>query len=267
MISRMKRDFIRETGESANADLPVPGLARGLAVIEHLAARPRGCAQKELVQALHIPAAGAMRIVSQLEAAGYVTRAADRTYRLTGRLFGKLRTAFADADVIEAALPEMRRLAEETGETAVLGVLCEGGVTVLDSVPGGEPFHLAVDAGHRVALHASAPGKAMLAALPEDEREKLVATCPFDAHTARTVTSATALAAQLARARRTGWALDEQEDYEGVCCAAAPVRGRSGRAVAVVWTCGPAVRLRKTELRAVAVRVAEAARRISQALA
>lgn len=263
----MKEDFIGENEAAARSEVTVPGLARGLAVIEHLAAHPCGCTQKEISEALDIPAAGTLRIVSQLEADGYVSRSAARVYRLTGRLFSRLRAAFADADVLEHALPELRRLAEETGETAVVGALSDGEIVVLDSVAGAEPFRLAVDAGHRVALHASAPGKALLAAMDGDECAKLLDGCPFDAHTARTLVSRTALAAQLARVRRTGWALDEQEDYEGVCCAAAAVLGRTGRAVAAVWIAGPSVRLKKDALRAAAVRVAEAARRISDGLA
>ena len=263
----MKNDFISENKGRACPEVAVPGLARGLAVIEHLATHPCGCTQKELSEALDIPAAGALRIVAQLEADGYVSRSSGRVYRLTGRLFSRLRTAFAGVDVLEHALPELRRLAEETGETAVLGVLSDGEIVVLDSVAGSEPFHLAVDAGHRVALHASAPGKALLAALPEDEGRKLMDGCPFDAHTSRTVVSRTALAGQLVRVRRAGWALDEQEDYEGVCCAAAAVFGRTGRAVAAVWIAGPSVRLKRDALRAAARRVAGAAQRISGALA
>jgi len=246
----------------------VPGLARGLAVIEHLAAHPGGRTQKEIAEALGLPTVGVMRIALQLEADGYVRRdAAKRTYRLTGRLFQALRKAYADGDLVESALPFLRTLSDATGETAVLGVLSEGAVTVVDSVPGRRAFCLAVATGHRAALHASAPGKAILAALPPDECGRLLAETSFEARTPRTLRSRKALVAALDRVRREGCAFDLEEDFAGVRCVAAPVFGRTGRVAAAVWIAGPSARLDEKALARAAQRVTAAARGISENLA
>jgi IclR family pca regulon transcriptional regulator len=77
-------------------------------------------------------------------------------------------------------------------------------------------------------------GRVLLAGLPAEELEKYFASVALESLTARTLTSVSALRAEVAKVRSQGWALVNQELEEGLRALAAPVRDRTGRVVAAV---------------------------------
>ena len=64
---------------------------------------------------------------------------------------------------------------------------------------------------------------------------------------------------ELAKVRRNGYAVDDQEFEEGLKCIGAPVRDRNGSAVAALSVAGPAVRLRAERMPELVKAVQEAA--------
>ena len=139
----------------------VPGLARGLEVLEYLAQYPQGKTQKEIAEAVGLPAASASRITLLLEAAGYLWRDPDtKAFRHSMKMLMVGQRALFDADVIGFALPYMRAIRDEFNDTVVLGVLHETEVVAIENAPGRNLFRYSLDPGHRSELHTSAPGKA-----------------------------------------------------------------------------------------------------------
>jgi IclR family acetate operon transcriptional repressor len=91
--------------------------------------------------------------------------------------------------------------------------------------------------GLRVPLHCTALGKVFLAfgaALPEGRLER---------RTDQTLTTRSALEADLAEVRRRGWAVADSELEPGLVALAAPVFGADGGCVAAISVSGPSVRL------------------------
>ena len=82
----------------------------------------------------------------------------------------------------------MRALREDTLETVLLGTLSGAEGIVIEQISGKHPFRFVVDVGVRFALHTAAPGKAMLATLPQAEAEAIIAQMPFTRFNARTIT-------------------------------------------------------------------------------
>lgn len=94
----------------------VPGLARGLEVLEYLARYPQGKTQKEIAEAVGLPAASASRITLLLEAAGYLWRDPDtKAFRHSMKMLMVGQRALFDADVIGLALPYMRAIRDRNG--------------------------------------------------------------------------------------------------------------------------------------------------------
>jgi DNA-binding IclR family transcriptional regulator len=130
----------------------------------------------------------------------------------------------------------------------LIGTLAGGEFIVLDQVLGSHPFKFSVDAGTRLPLHTAAPAKALLAWLPEAEREALIARIEFQRFTTTTITSASGYKRELKEVRKQGYATDRSEQLSGIHCVAAPVFGRHGYPVGAVWTTGPADRIPASDL-------------------
>src|SRR5258706_7319815 len=170
---------------------------------------------------------------------------------ITGpELFRLARLSDPRSAVIQAASGPLRRLRDQSGEAALLGIVT--GRTEMDIVAQlNAPHHLGVVGwvGADVPLHASAAGKLLLAELSPAELEAWIGETRPERLASRTLTGAR-LCSEVARVRRRGWAqiVDELED--GLVSLAAPVRDRAGTLVAMVGVSGPGTRLNPARRRA-----------------
>ena len=161
-------------------------------------------------------------------------------YRLGPAVMALGKQAASRGNLRLAARPLLKRLADETGETATLEVHVEDTMLILDEVKGGHRVAAGGNVGTRWALHATSTGKALiafsdngLARLPE----RLV---PLTAHT---ITDRTRFAAQLDEVRRRGFAETVDELEDGFTGVGTVVRGSSGDILAAMSICGPSQRL------------------------
>lgn len=137
----------------------------------------------------------------------------------------------------------MRRIEQSLGYTIGLGALQSGkgdGI-VLAAVDGtsGFSFHLEVD--FEFPLHTGAPGKAMLAYLPEDEQRLYFEQMDFRKFTSSTITDRKDFEAELESVREKGYGIDVSEQIEGCHCVGVPVFDDQHRVVAGLWTTSPSV--------------------------
>jgi len=121
---------------------------------------------------------------------------------------------------------------------------------VLHSVGGPDRFCFSIENGFVFPLHTSAPGKAFIAALPEDRCQALLERMVFPRFTPRTITSRAAFDRELNRIRKAGLATDLSEETVGCHCGGVAVRDAKGRPVAALWVTGMAKRLPPAKLRA-----------------
>lgn len=222
----------------------IPNLDRALAMIEQLSDRPAGLNVSELSVALGIPKNSAFRIAVTMESRGFLEREEKtKRYRLTHRLLMLGAVAATDSSLFERSGDVMRRLRDETQETALLGTLTATGGVVLDQAMGTHPFKFAVDAGTRFMLHTAAPGKAMLAALPEPERRQRVAAMEFPRFTAATIVGVELFMEHLEAVAKRRYAFDLGEEHEGQTCVGAAILGATGSPIAALWITAPSARI------------------------
>ncbi len=242
----------------------VPALARGLGILEFLAAKPEGGTVTDIVGALKLPKPSVFRMLATLAELGYVQKTGgEANYRLSRKLL-TLGYAAVDAQgLVEKSLDILRQLRDLTRETALIAVLAGHEGVVLEQAPSPQAVKVLVQVGHRFPLHTAAPGKAILAFLPAAEREALLDSLNYRKFTERTLTSRQALAAELAEIRRAGVAYDRGEELDDLRCVGAPVLDAQGYPLAAVWVSGPASRLREAELAEMALLVARQAQILS----
>lgn len=243
----------------------VPILERTLGLLEYLSQRPAGVALSEMARELKIPKNTIYRMLNTLCARGYVSRnEAELTYRLTRKLATLVYSSAQDGSLIEKALGPMRALRDQVTETVVISILDGGEGIVLEQVPGLHPFRFVCDPGTRQPLHASASTKAILAALPKEEREAHVADMTFARCTENTITGADAFRKELDETQARGYGIDRAEALHGVHCVAAPVLDRQRHPVAAITVTGPDERLRTEDFAQVGEWVKACAQRVSE---
>ncbi len=221
-----------------------PALQRGLALLQELATRPNGASQSELAVLLKLPQTAVHRIAAALEHLGYVQKhAPTRTLRVTQKLLLLGQPHSGSRSLIEACIPALRDIARLTGETTQLCVLAEAQCVILEQIPSRHPFKYVVDLGSRAPTQCCAPGKAMLAFLPEPELSEAIGLLHFHPHTRNSLLSPEDLAQELKTVRELGYALDRGEHFEGIHCIAAPLLDAHGHPFAAITIAGPSSRI------------------------
>jgi DNA-binding IclR family transcriptional regulator len=192
----------------------------------------------------------------------------EATLRFT--LSRKLATVAYDSaqerTLLENSLDVMRRLRDATRETVVISILDSGQGLVLEQVQSLHPFRFVCDPGTRQVVYASASTKAILALLPERERQAALAGVTFQRLTAKTLTGRRRFADALAQVQRDGYAVDRGEAFDGVHCVAAPILNHQGFPVAALTITGPADRIPAADFARLGQLVQQHAREISRRL-
>ncbi|MEO3787504.1 IclR family transcriptional regulator [Actinocorallia sp. B10E7] len=159
-------------------------------------------------------------------------------YRLGPAAVALGASALSRFETRTAALPVLRRLRDETGETSTLSGLVGEERVYLTQFESPYEVKMTVEVGRRFPLHAGSSGKAILAFLPEDRRESLLSR-PLLSFTERTVTDTGALRAELAEIARDGVAVSAGERQSDAGSVAAPLFGPDGEPHGSISVCGP----------------------------
>ena len=167
--------------------------------------------------------ATASRLIRQLEAEGLLARDADHRVRIGVRLWELASRAAPTRGLREAALPFLEDLHAVVGHHAQLAILDGTDVLFVERLSAPDAVINYSRVAGRLPLHASSSGLVLLANAPGDLRERVLSG-PLPAYTDKTITSRTALDAELATISSRGWAVDDGEFEDFVNCVAVPIR-------------------------------------------
>jgi IclR family acetate operon transcriptional repressor len=233
---------------------------RALAVLSlFIDATVDGLTLTEVAGSADLRPSTAHRLLRALVRAGYLEQdATTERYRLgtTSALLGR---AAGSALGLDLARPVLERLAAATGESVSIGVLDGADVVILLAVDSAQPLRMERSAGARVAAHASAIGKAILAFDPHGSSAAVRSLGDLASFTPSTLSRADDLVAHLEQIRADGLASNREERYPGAAAVAAPILDRRGHARAAVGVQLPAVRFDGPHADLVALQVREAA--------
>lgn len=226
-------ESIDATGEAAAQRDLVGSLARGLEVMEILAAHPAGLTLTEMAQMAGLTRAGARRFLLTLAASGYAVQEG-RTFRLSPRLISVARNWLSGSSLWSFAEPFMRGVSQTFNESCSAAVLADEDVVYVARVAGRRILSVALHVGTRLPAYCTSMGRVLLSDLPPKELDVFLTRATIRANTPRTVTGRTRLAALIAQAGRDGYAIVDEELEIGLRSIAVPVRDRSGRIVAAI---------------------------------
>jgi DNA-binding IclR family transcriptional regulator len=145
------------------------------------------------------------------------------------------------------AEPEIRRLADQTGELANLMTEQHDRGVYLSCSKGSQAVDISIHAGLHTPLHSTALGKSILAHLPESRIEEVIRRQGLSAETPNTITDRTELLEELNDVQEQGFALDDEEFFTGLRCVGAPIRTESREVLGAVSVSAPRNRMRDRE--------------------
>jgi IclR family acetate operon transcriptional repressor len=248
----------------------VQSLGRAIDLIEMVAARGKdGARLTDLARELGMSKAAVYALLQTLLARGFlsdIAEGANRRYRLGLALarFGEM--AVANISLADVAMPELRKLTADLGMTSRLAILDEGYAVVVGRVdaPGSIRFDAAL--GRREMPHCSAVGKAMLSALPREEAQRILERSPLSKRTPRTITAVPLLMQELAVSLERGYAVDDEEDHDGIACIGSCIFDRAGGIAGAISVTGLKPRDWGSRLPELGARVRQSARSVSRQL-
>jgi IclR family transcriptional regulator, blcABC operon repressor len=219
-----------------SVDSPAPAVTRAVALLEELARSGSPLALTELARRLDLAKSTVLNLCVALEGGGMVRRT-DSRWALGYKVVELGQGFLAGTDLVA----EFRRLTDglPTGhqETVLLAVLDGPDVLYLARHDGTQPVRLASDVGRRLPAVVTALGKAMLASLPEDQLEaRLGLVDEMPVLTPRSHRTVESLRADLTATRARGYAVDDEQNTEGVTCLGVAVPGMSDPPTAVSTT-------------------------------
>ncbi len=222
----------------------VRSITRAMTVLRVLSESTDGLTLTETAAQAGLAASTAHRILTTLESERFVRFDGATGCWNVGVAAFTAGAAFARTrDVIVMARPYMRRLMEQTGETANVFFESGGEVVCMAQVESRHSMRALTRVGGRVKMHWSGAGKAILAHLRDEQVSRIVADHGLPRSTARTLTDPAALTAALAETRRAGVAIDDEEHAEGLRCVAGAVLDELGAPVAAISVSGPKTRI------------------------
>lgn len=244
----------------------VQSVDRAICILETLAGQPRGLSLSELGGLVGLHASTAYRLLATLHSHNLVSQnPKTKVYCLGSALIRIGELARTQNDIVSVATDLMNSMAEQTGELVNLAILEHHQAVYLAQVQGNPrtAVSLFTQIGAHVPLYCTGVGKAMLAGLP-DEVLKEIVNNGLVQMTHNTITDEKALRAELMLTRERDYAIDHEENADGVCCVASAIWSATDEIAGAISISGPVARVNSSNFESLARLVCENAAKVSQ---
>lgn len=238
-----RTDGVPRSGTQAN---PAPTLSGGTTTADRVAdilfafvSGPASLGVSEVARDLGVSKAVVHRIFQSLLSRKFLQiDSKTRAYRLGPSAAALGARALRDLDMRRAAQPILESLRDKTGETTTLTELVGDSRVYLDQFESRQSIRMTVELGRPHALHAGGSGKSILAFLPPQRQDELIAR-GLDQVTSATITNPADLRIELVEVARNGFAVSLGERQHDAGSVAAPVFGSAGQVIGSISVCGP----------------------------
>jgi IclR family KDG regulon transcriptional repressor len=251
-------------GESTNI---IKSVEKAFHIIELMAQEKRFIGVTEISKKLNINKSTVHAILNTLIKKGYFEQEPETGKYKLGIAFAVIANSALDSiDIRNKAKPIIRKLSEQVNETVHMVILRQGRVVYIEKQESLQSMRIHTEIGKSQPCHCTGVGKVMLAWMDPEDRRKIVLEHGLAKKTVNTITDEKILQKHLEEIRQKGYAIDDEENEEGLRCVAAPIRDYSGKVIAAISIAGPTTRLTMDNMENMAELVVKAALEISKEL-
>jgi DNA-binding IclR family transcriptional regulator len=241
-----------------------PSVKKAFAILNAISTSKEGLGVSELAKKLKMAKSTVHGMTSALEELGAVMRdPLTKKYKLGFTLLEIGRSAYSQIDLKTAARPVTEELMEKTRTSVFLGILNWDHVTILDIVEARQDLNITAPVGSNIPLFAGAVGKVFLAAMEEEEANKIIRSKGLPRFTENSIVDAELYYKELQQVRKKGYAVDDEEYILGVRAVAAPLTGL-GQLKSAIWAVGFKASLDDIKVKILAGETHKAAKTISR---
>jgi IclR family transcriptional regulator, KDG regulon repressor len=206
-------------------------------------------------------------LVATLRVNNYLDQnSANRKYRLGLKLAERASILLEQLDLRKTAAPQLEKLRDWCNESVNLVIRDGQEVVYIERLFGSHALGIRSELGKRAPVHSTALGKAIAAYLPQEEAQTYLSRYRYFAVTSHTITNPDQFLKALGIIRKTGYAVDEEENELGGRCVAAPIFNHAGYPVAAVSVSVPVQRLPREKVALFGEKIKAAAEAISSSL-
>lgn len=227
----------------------VKSVSRALDIIQLVGMKKGGLGVTEIAKQMDINKSSVYRILVTLAQYGYIEQDESTGLYKLGYKFLEISSKLLDSiDIRSEAGPFLQQLEDTTNEVIHLVVYDQGEVVYIEKLEGTETLRMHSKVGKRAPMHCTSVGKAILANLPSGMVHEIVERKGLPMHTKHTITDKDALFKELVQVKQNGYALDLEENENGISCIAAPIFDHLGKVVAAISISGPTIRMTEERL-------------------
>lgn len=230
----------------AKAKNPIQAVQRSLEIVDIIQDRD-GARVTEIAEGIGVSKGTAHCHLATLEENGYVIKDGEE-YKLGLRFIDLAHHAKDRISIYDTTKSEVDKLADESGEMALFTVEEDGRGVCLHRAEGEDAVKTEVYVGYRNDLYHTAVGKAMLAFMSSEKRDRIIAETNFEQITPNTTTDEQQLREKLEQIREQGIAYNHEETIQGLVGVGAPIRGQDGTLYGAISIIGPVRRMDEERL-------------------
>lgn len=224
-------------------DSQVPAVLKTFAILEYLLDK-NDATIKEISKHCNISQASTTRIVKTLTNLNYLKQTQDKTassYKIGLGFLKFYQKAQNSIDLESIASLEMKKLSRKINQTSQLAILDGYNVIYTLAISTNVQVGVAAPINSPLPINVSAGGKVICAFLSEESKLDIIKNADLPPYTEHTITDKMELLLHLAKIKKQGYAFDNEEYAQGICCLAAPIFNHLGNIVAAVGVTGPSL--------------------------
>lgn len=247
-------------------DRGVQSIERALDIIEVLAEERAGLGVTELANRVELHKSTAHRLLSTLARRNYVEKNESGTYRIGLKLIEAVSCHINSLELQTEARPYIVDITSHLGLTSHLGILDGDEVVYIEKMDVVSTMKMYSQIGVRVHAYCSSLGKCLLSSYSKQELNFLLEDCSFRKLTPNTIACMEDFHEEMAKVRRQGWALDDEEFEIGYRCIGAPIYDYRGDVIAAISASGDIRILTDDRIESTAEYVKQVAKKLSRSM-
>lgn len=224
-------------------------LGRALLVLDAFSSEQPEYGVRSLSRKVGLNVATVYRIVSTLQAAGYLVQEPETQRYALGPKVTKLASLYRQHNpIVSIANRIFASYIDRFPFNFYLGQLCIFEVVYLTFLDGPGPIKISIEPPSSIELHTTALGKVLLAYQTPDYIKEFLSTLELKTFTSRTITDPAVLFQQIQETKIQGYAINDGERYDDIGAVAVPVYDNLGRVMVAVSLAYPRHHIREGRL-------------------